>query len=440
MIAPLEALQQAISTSSDTAVLDDLARLIWRGLSEGEINEDDAQGLSEQIAARRPQRVQIDGSLDGFARSIMGSIRPFSALETGSKPRRNVCTNLSISERARSFAPYGFHADRHDHAGDALSYCVKEKEEKRAQPTIREDRNRGIILSENADRRHKPIKSKRGPKGSTYLTWDQVKDIDAFAHIARSAGKPLNRMVTIRAPIEVSDADGKKAIRQIVAHIQQDFKRAGCLLIGVTVYEKAQYLHAHVLLHVPPGKSKLIGKRCEGEGGTVHVRPADEKGVEYVTKQRKRLPPDYEKQIKRRWIKSERIEGPRYTYTTAAKALLARHHAPPPSIEIEMQAAPAATTVQEKPILLTVPSSPTTNVVQFPLFDDLPQQRLVSPQELQSFREEHEISQADIATVLRISDRSHVANFERGHDAFSLPRQRILRNFMDTYQPRRLAA
>jgi len=52
MIAPLEALQQAISTSSDATVLDDLARLIWRGLSEGEINEDDAQGLSKQIAAR----------------------------------------------------------------------------------------------------------------------------------------------------------------------------------------------------------------------------------------------------------------------------------------------------------------------------------------------------------------------------------------------------
>lgn len=108
-----------------------------------------------------------------------------------------------------------------------------------------------------------------------------------------------------------------------------------------------------------------------------------------------------------------------------------------PVIEVRAKPAPP----QEEPIIPTVPPRPTTtNVVQFPLFDDLPQQRLVSPQELVAFRDRHGISQAEIAAVLRISDRSHVANFERGHDAFSLPRLRILRNFMDAYQPVRLAA
>lgn len=115
---------------------------------------------------------------------------------------------------------------------------------------------------------------------------------------------------------------------------------------------------------------------------------------------------------------------------------------PPRAVKKPVQAIKAEIEpTQAEPILLTVPqSAPTTNVVQFALFDDLPQQRLVSPQELQAFRERHGISQAEIAAVLRISDRSHVANFERGHDSLSLPRLRILRNFMNTYEPRRLAA
>ena len=100
--------------------------------------------------------------------------------------------------------------------------------------------------------------------------------------------------------------------------------------------------------------------------------------------------------------------------------------------EIEVQAAPVTTT-QEKPILSVVPTSPS-------LFPTLVEQRLVSPQELQAFREDHGISQAEIADMLHISDRSHIANFERGHDNLSRPRLRILRNFMDRYQPRKLAA
>jgi DNA-binding XRE family transcriptional regulator len=118
----------------------------------------------------------------------------------------------------------------------------------------------------------------------------------------------------------------------------------------------------------------------------------------------------------------------------------------PPRARVRVKAAPpqdepSRYQAANLPLLLTVPPSPTTtNVVQLALFDDLPQQRLVPPQELQAFREEQGISQAEIAAVLRISDRSHIANFERGHDSLSLPRLRILRDFMGTYQPRRLAA
>jgi hypothetical protein len=481
MIAPLDALQKAISAAAGSQALDDLARLVWRGHYENSIDEDDAQRLSEQIDARRPQRVQIDGSLDGFARIIMGSITPIRSLETGSKTPGNVCTELSISERARRLVPHGFQADRRDRGSHTPSYSVIGNESfshperggaepitappgprslsssdvdhgldacrgealqkdqiKKSQPAaIREDRNKGLVQSD-ADRGHTRSKSKRplkrGPRGSTRLTWQEVKEIDDFAHIARSAGMPLNRMVTIRAPIGVSDADGKQSIRQIVSHIRQDFeKRNGLLLIGVVIYEKHPLLHAHILLHVPRGNGSLIAKRHEGKDGVVHVTPADAQAVEYVTKQRQRLSPDYEGVIKRRWISSKggQIEGPRYRYTTAAQALLARRHAPPPSIEIEVKAAPAPT--QDEPILLTVPPSPpTTNVVQLALFDDLPEQRDGAdiPDMIRATRLQAGIAQTAFAASIGIR-QPHLANVERHHDRLSRRTRRAARYLLE---------
>jgi hypothetical protein len=486
MIAPLDAIGKAINTAAGAQALHDLARLVWLGHFENAINEDDAQRLSEQIDARRPQRVQIDGSLDGFARIIMGSITPIRSLETGSKTRGNVCTELSISERARRLVPQGFQADRRDRGSHTPSYSVignesfSHPERGGAEPitappgprslsssdvdhgldacqgeALQKDQTKETshstgyarwknrqVFSLEADRGRTRSKSKRplkrGPPGSTRLTWQQVKEIDDFAHVARSAGMPLNRMVTIRAPIGVSDADGKKAIRQIVSHIRQDFERNGLLLIGVSVYEKHPLLHAHILLHVPRGNGSLIAKRHEGKDGVVHVTPADEKGVEYVTKQRQRLSPDYEDVIKRRWISSKggQIEGPRYRYTTAAQVLLARRYAPPPSIEIEVKATPAPT--QDEPILLTVPPSPpTTNMVQLPLFDDLPQARADEglPAMIREVREQKGLSQTAFAEDYLDIRQPHLANVERLHDRLSPARRRAAR-----YHLERLAA
>lgn len=442
MIAPLDAIEKAINAAAGAQALDDLARLVWRGHSENAIDEDDAQRLSEQIASRRPQCIQIDGPLYGFARSIMGSITSISSLETGGKPRGNVCTELSISERARRLVPQGFQADRRDNASRSPSCSVIGNEsfshpERGGAKPITAPPGPRSLSSSVADRGRTRSKSKRplkrGPPGSTRLTWPQVKEIDDFAHIARSAGVPLNRMVTIRAPIGVSDADGKQSIRQIVSHIRQDFEqRNGLLLIGVVIYEKHPLLHAHILLHAPRGNGSLIAKRHEGKGGTVHVRPADEQAVEYVTKQRQRLSPDYEDVIKRRWISSKggQIEGPRYTYTTAAKALLARCHAPPQDEQSRYQAA-------NLPLLLTVPPSPpTTNVVQLALFDDLPEQRDGAdiPDVIRAIRLQAGITQTDLAQRMGIR-QPHLANVERRHDRLSRATRRAAR-----YHLERLAA
>lgn len=168
-------------------------------------------------------------------------------------------------------------------------------------------------------------KGKRGPKGSTCLTMQQVRELDDFGFRVKRAGKILNRMVTIRAPKGVPDAVGKRFISRTVAHVGQALQRRDHPHVGVTVYEKHPHLHAHHLLHVSRAKSEVVDRFHDGEG--VHVRPADDGAISYVSKQRKRCPPDWERELHKQglgWRPSARIEGPRVSFTKAARQLLDR--------------------------------------------------------------------------------------------------------------------
>jgi hypothetical protein len=59
---------------------------------------------------------------------------------------------------------------------------------------------------------------------------------------------------------------------------------------------------------------------CDGD--VRDVRRADQHAVEYITKQRRCLPPDYEKRIRRKRTKGATIPGVRRSITAAARQLL----------------------------------------------------------------------------------------------------------------------
>jgi hypothetical protein len=166
---------------------------------------------------------------------------------------------------------------------------------------------------------------KRGPRGSSSLTWTQVKEIDDLAHRARRQGTPLNTFVTIRGPKGCTDTAGKRLIRNTVASINQTIARGGSDPIGVTVYERCEHghLHAHYLVHVPDHRRDLIDSRGRG-GGRIHVRNADRRAAAYVTKQRRRLHPEFEAMLRRMWKPGAWIDGPRVAMTNGAKALLGK--------------------------------------------------------------------------------------------------------------------
>lgn len=183
-------------------------------------------------------------------------------------------------------------------------------------------------------RRRSRKQGKRGPKGSKCLTWDEVKQVNQFAHLANKEHLRLGMFLTIRAPIGVSDAEAKKHIRRAVDYLGRIIGRFGYPHIGVTVYEKSPYLHAHHLFHAPIRLTSRIMEWSQGKGDDRHARKADSSAVTYMTKQRRWLGPEFEAKLasgrgrRQLWEKGVYISGPRLTFTRDAKELTAGHARP----------------------------------------------------------------------------------------------------------------
>lgn len=280
-----------------------------------------------------------------------------------------------------------------------------------------------------ARRNGKKKPGKRGPKGSTFLTMDQVRDIDGLAHAARREGLDLNLCITVRAPKGLSDAAGKRAIDGRLKHIGEALRERGQDWLAVWVYEKGPHLHAHVLVHVAPKNRKLVMRRHEGRGGAVHIRSADQFGPEYVTKQRQWRGPEIEDQNKRLWTKSARIEGPRIGYSKAAKELLARSKAPS-SVAAPMPYRPSSIR-----LVISNPTEapPTTGIRQFGLpLDWKPSRPPTDAALMAQFCEVFGYTQQQAAERLGYRDRSHVANVLRGHDGMSPTRRKWVEYLLET--------
>jgi hypothetical protein len=263
--------------------------------------------------------------------------------------------------------------------------------------------------------------------------------VNEFWHHAKKVYAPLNVFVTIRAPMNVSDAEGKRIISRRIAHLGQALKRHRQDHIGVTIYEKGPHLHAHHLAYVAPRNMKLVMDWNEGEDSDVHVRKADWFAPIYATKQRKWMGPEIEDKIstqrgRRPWEKGAHIAGPRLAFTKEAKAIM-EHRAGQAALAAAVAYAKASEP-ESPPVAPAIPSKPTpvsvAAPVQLPLFSLLPERPYLQPSDLRSFRQARGYSQAEISRRIGIRDRSHIANFERGHDGLSLQRQRLVKHMMDT--------
>lgn len=172
-------------------------------------------------------------------------------------------------------------------------------------------------------------------------------------------------------------------------------------------------------MHVPRGSRSAIERFHEPPA--VDVRPANGGAVAYITKQHKRLPPDYYARTGLPWREKGHVPGPRFTFTGAARALLDDE----PEIEAMVAAPPMAAPSPPPPI----------EAHQLDLFADLPERPRFDPivvaRAVRSGRERHGITQAALADRLGIK-RPHVANVERMHDRLSPVRAKAALHLLDT--------
>jgi DNA-binding transcriptional regulator YiaG len=131
---------------------------------------------------------------------------------------------------------------------------------------------------------------------------------------------------------------------------------------------------------------RIKGSHPLGEGGGDRVRPS--------------------KDLEAALLRSGRVEPRRRTY--AARSL----------------------PVSSGP-LKPIQAQPAVKAVQLLLFDTLPVQSYLPPDEFRAFRDAVGVTQAEASKRAGIRNRSHVANWERGHDGLSRPRQRALKHFME---------
>lgn len=157
------------------------------------------------------------------------------------------------------------------------------------------------------------------------MPWAEVKAISQLAHIAE-----FNVRLDIM-PDEGTDAERKRFISRKIAHLTQTLKRRGRRHVGVTVHEKTATadLHGHHLFRLEPSDFDILASY----DGTI-IRPLKfrrdqrEEKVNYATKQRVALPPDFEKTIKHRRQRGVAFRGKRVSYTEAALALMAPARGP----------------------------------------------------------------------------------------------------------------
>jgi hypothetical protein len=142
----------------------------------------------------------------------------------------------------------------------------------------------------------------------------------------------LNAFITIKADWRCStDQERKRDLSRKIAHLGQAIKGRGRTprqthFVGVTAYEKklSGVLHAHMLVHV----EDLAFAEEWADGDTINVKRAKPCHLNYITKQRRPLSPDFEATCGHSRQRSEKIIGARLSYSADAKALIAAQRSP----------------------------------------------------------------------------------------------------------------
>ena len=149
-----------------------------------------------------------------------------------------------------------------------------------------------------------------------------------FYKLAMEAGLPLNWFVSIHPPpsvLAMGDAITKRWLCNKAKHIQQTVRGRKTVrqpfVPAITVYHKDRggSLHCHMLLHVARGNSAL--ERI-ADGSIVDVKRAVKEHLNYITKHRLPLSPEFEATTTHRRKSSDPIRGVLISFNREARKIL----------------------------------------------------------------------------------------------------------------------
>jgi hypothetical protein len=209
---------------------------------------------------------------------------------------------------------------------DAISSSIVRSTSKPRAASPSKRAANGATKARNKKRKNR---KKGGWKTRRGLSWQEVKQAYKLKLLARKARLPLNRFVSIRPPAPVlarGDAKAKRWLSFAVNRIVQ-IVRGRCAhprqakVPCVTVYEKERggAIHCHLLLHENRDDSAI--ERI-ADGTVIDVKPAINKHIGYITKQRRPQSPEFEATINHRRKSSDPIRGVLISFNTDAKDLL----------------------------------------------------------------------------------------------------------------------
>ena len=215
---------------------------------------------------------------------------------------------------------------------DAISsYIVRgTSKPKTASPSKRAAN--GATKSGNKKRKNR---RKGGWKTRRGLNMQEVKRAHELNKLAKEAGLPLNRFVSIHPPPEIlarGDGKAKRWLSSRTSDVMRTVRRRStprqAKVPCMTVYEKARggSLHCHLLLHEARGNSAI--ERI-ADGTIIDVKTAVKKHIDYITKQRRPLSPEFEATTTHRRKSSDPITGVLISFNEDARNLF-NHEEPDP--------------------------------------------------------------------------------------------------------------
>jgi hypothetical protein len=268
-------------------------------------------------------------------------------------------------------------------------------------------------------------------------------------HFLKRYGEPCLWVILGDGLLDLSEHDAREVVRTFTSQVVKAQKRAGLEQYWLRVHESSGGFHSNLVFPAPQGMDSDI-RRWEQFGDYLRRDDAvqlvyDFNGLtDYLAKER---PPNVKGgwQFGRREKGSHKLGaggGDRVQFSRALRADVVAA-----GIVEPWQRTKAKVLVPSKPAILrpsmhivvpnAIEAAHTANAVQLSLFDTLPEKPYLPSQDLRFFRLVHGYTQAEMAQRIGIRNRSHLANFERGHDGLSAAKQRALRHFMES---QRLAA